>query len=231
MIIPVLHRQPDWLLIHKPAGIAVQNQADQTGLLPLLRQQLNDQPLWLVHRLDKITSGLLLLATTSEAAARLSDLFAKRQIDKYYLALSDKKPKKKQGQVTGDMQKRRDGVWCLTRSMQNPASSEFFSHAVMPNQRGFLIKPTTGKTHQIRVALKSLGSPILGDSPYKGSAADRTYLHAYALCFHDLGQTYQFVCPPDSGEHFTSDVFIDWLRRYPAPWQANWRMRTLNHAQ
>ena len=188
----------DWLAINKPAGIGMHSE-ESAGLVVLASAQLN-QPLWPVHRLDKVTSGILLLAKNKTAAARLSALFAEHKVQKYYLARSAQKPKKKQGWIKGDMAKSRNGSWKLLRSQNNPAITRFLS-SFNPelNCRLFLLMPKTGRTHQLRVAMKSLSSPIDGDQRYAGNDADRTYLHAYAIRFEDNGKTNALLCPPDVG--------------------------------
>ena len=182
--IEVLFDHPDFLVVNKPSAISVQNESHQSGILPILCQQLNLEQLWLVHRLDKITSGILILAKHPQAAAVFGQLFEHKQIEKYYLAISAKKPKKKQGAVKGGMKKIRDGKWMLDSSNTAEAISQFFSFSLSPGLRLFLVKPLTGKTHQIRVALKSLGSPILGDELYKGESSDRTHI-AFVLTINN----------------------------------------------
>ena len=68
--------------------------------------------------------------------------------------------------------------------------------------RLFRIRPETGKTHQIRVALKSVSAPILGDERYGGSAADRGYLHAWRLSFEHDGELFDIALPPAEGALF-----------------------------
>ena len=225
MTIPVVFEHPDFIIINKPAGISVQLEQEQDyshSLLNRLCQQLNINKLWLVHRLDKLTSGLLILAKNASAAAELSQLFAEKNIQKYYLALSNKKPKKKQGCIIGDMKKVRDGKWMLVKNKQNPAISQFFSTGLGEGLRLFIIKPYTGKTHQIRVALKSIGSPILGDTLYGAEESDRAYLHAFALSFVYQGQQLFVQCPPESGEQFQSPSCISALDLYDPPTQLSW---------
>lgn len=222
MVPELIDQRPDFIVIHKPPGIAVQDESIQQGVLPMIYAQTGIEHLHLVHRLDKVTSGLLLLARHKEAAATLGHLFSTRQIEKFYLALTNKKARKKQGLVAGDMHKVRDGKWILKESTASPAVSQFFSFGLGKGLRACVLKPLTGKTHQLRVMLKSLSSPILGDTLYGGVAADRTYLHAYALRFNYLGQTYTYVCPPYAGEHFQSDAFGTWLDDHRAPWSLDW---------
>ncbi|MDQ6586783.1 MAG: hypothetical protein Q5539_07740, partial [Haemophilus parainfluenzae] len=73
-----------------------------------------------------------------------------------------------------------------------------------PNLRLFILKPQTGKTHQLRVAMKSLGSPILGDALYGKNTEkiDRTYLHAARLQFEFKGQAFDVFTPPKEGERW-----------------------------
>ena len=220
--ISILYEHADFIAVDKPPGLSVQNEQDTSGILPLLCAQLGVEKLWLVHRLDKVTSGVLLLGKNQRAASKLSQLFARRLTEKYYLAISHKKPSKKQGTVCGDMQKSRGGQWMLTQSQENPAVTQFFSKGLGQGQRLFLLKPVTGKTHQIRVAMKSLGSPILGDPLYKGHTADRTYLHAYSLSFAYDDDEVRIQSPLTVGNIFCSadcqDVLSALLPAEQQPW-------------
>lgn len=191
----------DFMVINKRPGIGMHDDAGEPGLVSRVRMDTG-LDLYPVHRLDKMTSGLVLLARTPEANRALSMAFAARKVSKQYLALSDRKPKKKQGWVKGDMEKGRGGSWMLSRTQDNPAISWFDSVSVREGLRLYRIKPRTGKTHQIRVALKSVGAPILGDERYGGTAADRGYLHAWRLAFTLAGESFDLVCPPDEGALF-----------------------------
>ncbi|MCF2950435.1 TIGR01621 family pseudouridine synthase [Paraglaciecola aquimarina] len=222
MYIDVLLDHPDFVIINKPANIAVQNENDRLGILPSICQQLQVSKLWLVHRLDKVTSGILILAKHAQAAAIFGQLFENKQVEKYYLAIASKKPKKKQGSIKGGMHKVRDGKWILNSNNQNLAITQFFSYGVLANIRLFLVKPLTGKTHQIRVALKSLASPILGDELYKGETSDRTYLHAYAVKFCYQQQEILVTCKPNFGEHFISIEMSDFLNKLASPTALPW---------
>ncbi|KLT71978.1 pseudouridine synthase [Neisseria arctica] len=195
----VLYRHTDFIAINKPIGIAVHQSEDtEVGLTTRLAAQIGVPRIWLVHRLDKTTSGVLLLALNKKAASLLAEQFALRHIQKTYLALSTGKPIKKQGWVKGDMEKSRRSTWKLIRSHYNPAVTHFCSRSVSPGLRLFVLYPKTGKTHQLRVAMKSLGSPILGDTLYGGASSKRLFLHAWRLKFEYLGQTYFIYAPWDS---------------------------------
>lgn len=219
--IHVVFQHEHFIVINKPAGIGVHFEDTKPGVVEIAKQQLGHDNLWLVHRLDKVTSGLLILALNADAAAQLSTLFAAKQINKYYLAISDKKPKKKQGAIIGDMEKSRNGTFKLSKTKQSPAITQFFSKG-MDGKRLFILKPATGKTHQLRVALKSLSSPILGDIQYTGSPSDRTYLHAYALSFVYEDKPIAILALPEIGEHFKSDLFIRQFKEFTHPWELSW---------
>ena len=216
-----MHAQhEDFYVLEKPAGLNFHSE-EGPGFVVLAEQQLNEK-LYPVHRLDKVTSGLIILARSSVAAAEFTRLFTAHQVDKFYLALSDSKPKKKQGWVKGDMAKSRRSSFKLLKSLENPAITRFYSLSIAANLRGFILKPYSGKTHQLRVALKSLAAPILGDSLYGGTSADRTYLHAYALSFSWQNQQYQYVCKPDSTTEFRQLTEHENFSLWQQPWQLDW---------
>lgn len=213
--IELLHQHPEWLAINKPVGIGMHSDDGEAGLVVQCEQQFQ-QKLWPVHRLDKVTSGILLLARSAEAAAKLGQLFEQHQIQKYYLAKASGKPAKKQGLIKGDMVKTRNGCWKLTRSQDNPAVTRFVSHFdESSGQRGYLLAPKTGRTHQLRVALKSLGTAIDGDTRYKGAPASRTFLHAYAVVFEYNGAPHRLLCAPSETEHWAA---------LPDAWQSPWNL-------
>lgn len=114
-------RHPDFVIINKPEGVSVHKDQQAVGFTEMVAKQLGVEQVWLVHRLDKITSGLLILALNKTAAANFYQLFEQHKIQKTYWAISDKKPKKKQGKIVGDMQKSRNGAWKLCHSKENPA--------------------------------------------------------------------------------------------------------------
>ena len=202
MKLDIIYQTDDFIIIYKPCGLSVHKDQSEIGLTTLVAKQLGVPQVWLVHRLDKVTSGLLILALNAESAAEFFRLFSEHHIQKTYLALSNQKPKKKQGLIVGDMQKVRNGAWKLCQLKENPAITRFESVSCEPNLRLFILKPQTGKTHQLRVAMKSLGSPILGDTLYGKNTEniDRTYLHAARLQFEFKGQAFDVFTLPKEGE-------------------------------
>ncbi len=208
----------DFLAVNKPPGVPFHGVDGRPGILQLLREGLAEPEtsarLFPVHRLDQVTSGVLVFARGRANANRLSNEFRHSRARKVYLALSDRRPLKKQGRVRGDMIRGRRGGWILARTQKNPAITDFVTVAVpnrRPGLRLFVLRPLTGKTHQIRVAMKSLGSPILGDPQYGrydlAREEDRTYLHAWALRFELNGRTVTITCPPGPGREFQSAEF------------------------
>ena len=178
-----------------------------------MQNEWSGERLWPVHRLDKVTSGLLLLARNKQACSELGDLFKNSLITKTYLAIARGKPQKKQGTIVGDMERSRRGSWKLLRAKNNPAITRFESTSIKPNLRLYALKPQTGKTHQLRVAMKALGVPILGDTLYAGEKADRVYLHAYSLLFNYKNRRYEYMNIPDSGVEYHSAEFVDALTK------------------
>ncbi len=190
----LVFQHTDFYVLNKPAGAPMHANEHETSVVHQLSEQLDEQ-LWPVHRLDTPTSGALLVARQRSAAAELSQLFADRQIAKTYLAIAAGRPKKKQGWVIGDMKKVRRGDWRLLPSRENPAHTYFTSTLLRPGYRVYTLHPSTGKTHQLRVALKSLGVPIVGDHRYRGEQHSYLHLHAWQLKFAYQGKTFEVTAP------------------------------------
>lgn len=194
-MLEILFRHQDFVAINKPGGISVHQDSGETGLARTLAIQLGVERVWLLHRLDKQTSGILLFALNKESASALSGQFAGKSIKKTYLALSDRKPSKKQGWIKGGMEKSRRGMWKLTRNTENIAVTRFHSISIAEKLRLFILEPHTGKTHQLRVAMKSLGSPILGDSLYGGTESETMFLYAWKIQFAYQNRQIEIVAP------------------------------------
>jgi len=219
----IVEENDDFVVVNKPPNIDCHQAKDAhpdlpTGLFFQLSKQLK-RPLWPVHRLDKMTSGLLIMAKTQQTAQDFGKLFESHQVNKIYLAISDKKPKKKQGKIVGDMQKSRSGNWKLCHSRENPAVTRFQSYPLSNGTRLFAIYPRTGKTHQIRVALKSIAAPILGDPRYaaktQADLIDRGYLHAFQLAFNWRGEALLFSYPPQVGKFFLDSSCQQLIKQIP----------------
>lgn len=213
----LVFKNDDFVVIDKHPGVSVHKDDTETSLVAEVAKTTGDKQLYLIHRLDKMTSGLLLLGRHKEAASTLSGLFADRDVHKFYLLVSAQKPNKKQGAIIGDMCKSRRSMWKLMKTRVNPAITQFFSTSAGEGTRLFICKPLSGKTHQIRVAMKSIGATVLGDDIYGGEKSDRGYLHAFSLRFTYKEKEFDFILPPSIGEKWTqidekwmSPSLLDW---------------------
>lgn len=210
----VVNKFPD---IHFHQGVA------PVGLVQTIRENLSLDELYPVHRLDTMTSGLLLFARNHHTAQEIASLFQNRAIEKYYIALAPGTPKKKQGMIRGDLKKGRSGQWILSQSLKNPSLTRFISRGLGNGLRLYLLKPFTGRTHQLRVVMKSISVPILGDPVYGNPEKhtinfDRGYLHSFAMRFRLGDNNYSFVIKPDIGMHFLSDECRSMIQTMIEPW-------------
>ncbi|MCP4717468.1 MAG: TIGR01621 family pseudouridine synthase, partial [Deltaproteobacteria bacterium] len=217
----------EFVLIDKQPAVGFHKGSAAEGLAASVRRELDLKELYAVHRLDTVTSGLLLFAKTRSVARELSVQFSAHRIEKYYLAISDRRPRKRQGMLIGDMERGRRGAWKLARTTHNPSITQFFSCGCAEGLRLFLVRLHTGKTHQARVVLKSLGAPILGDPLYYKESTgrenvERCYLHAYALRFVLGGRGHVYTCTPSVGAHFSDAGFVQALEKYERPWELLW---------
>lgn len=225
--IEIVHKNDFFVVIHKPHGMSFHQEGDVPGVTQRLRLLLPKGNLFPVHRLDRVTSGLMVFGRERKTAIELATVIRKRCFEKYYLALSKQKPKKKQGLILGDMTRSRRGGWKLLPSRKNPTVTQFLSKSIGQNLRLFLLKPLTGRTHQLRVAMKSLGAPVLGDPVYNSrrrafEETDRTYLHAFALRFELGGVVYTFEELPHEGRLFLTQELRECVESYKRPWELRW---------
>lgn len=212
----IIHEDSNLLVCNKPAGIAVHGGSGlQWGLIEALRQSRDEPGLDLVHRLDRDTSGVLLVAKNGDALRDLQAKFARRETSKKYLALLD-------GRLPGDL-------WTVDEPLlKQEVGGEHFSVVDpdgKPSQTGFRriehygdatfveAIPITGRTHQIRAHAVFLDAPIAGDARYLSEGAlelwrrrglDRLFLHAHALELEGAdGELLHFSCPlPDELNDF-----------------------------
>jgi len=224
----LLFSNDDFIIISKSPGVPFHKKPESTGLFDKIRSDLQLSKVYPVHRLDTMTSGLLIIAKSKYAAQELAKAFRERTIEKYYIALAPGTPKKKQGTVKGDMIKGRNGVWILSHSTERPAITQFFSAGLGNGLRLYILKPRTGRTHQLRVMMKSISVPILGDPAYYTTVKhprilfDRGYLHAFIIRFTFRGMPFAFSDLPRAGIHFLTPECITKLQEFTEPWNLPW---------
>ena len=171
--IKIIYQNSEFFLINKPAGISVT--ADRTGqadILTILRKQLCEEyDLRLVHRLDKFTSGVMLVAKTAPAQSKFSRLFAKRLVSKTYLGLVSGVAAEHGGSIDAPISRSRsnDRVMQIDRKRGKEALSSWELLADFGMLSLVAIRPITDRTHQIRVHLASIGLPLAIDPLYGGS--------------------------------------------------------------
>lgn len=167
--VPVVRVTDEWIAVDKPAGMPTQPPRDRARLSLEEILRLEYREIYLVHRIDTPTSGVVLFARTRKAAARLSELFASRAIRKTYLAVVD-------GAIDREI------------TIDSPIDGREAITIVRPHGGNVVeAEILTGRTHQVRIHLASIGHPVAGDRRYGGSQAPRLMLHAWKLEHEELG--------------------------------------------
>jgi tRNA pseudouridine32 synthase/23S rRNA pseudouridine746 synthase len=193
------------LVLDKPAGISVVGERHAADLVDLAREA--GETLMPAHRIDKVTSGAIVLAKTAAGHASLARQFHRRSVEKAYLALVRADGVPLRGSIDLPLsvgRKNRVRVAAPRSSIVADAVSHSWSvapSAVFADKRTYpartdfarvagdgdttlvVAQPVTGRRHQIRVHLAWIGFPILGDPLFAGAPADRTYLHAWQVAF------------------------------------------------
>ena len=201
----VIFENDDLLVVNKPAGMVVHPAAGHSsgtlvnavlGYDPDIEGIGGEERPGVVHRLDKDTSGLILLAKNERAHRCLQDQFRLRNVEKTYLALVDGKPPTPAGRVEahiGRDPKNRKRMAVLSASKGREAISEYKTLESFKNHTLLEFHPLTGRTHQIRLHCAFLNCPIVGDEVYgrKASsiAVSRHFLHASKLQIVLPGET------------------------------------------
>ena len=207
----VIHRDDDVIAINKPPGLAVQGGTGTTrhldGMLDALRFGAEERPR-LVHRLDRDTSGVMLLARNARAAAQLSEAFRGKSARKIYWALVAGVPRPAQGKI--DLALAKEGGPAGERVAADDEGKRAITLYSIMDRIGdkaawLALLPLTGRTHQLRVhCAEAIGTPIVGDHKYGGDRADlpgqeigrQMHLHARQLVLpHPAGGTLAVTAP------------------------------------
>ncbi|MGB8213458.1 MAG: RluA family pseudouridine synthase [Anaerolineales bacterium] len=193
----IVFENADLLVVNKPAGMVVHPSPGHDsgtlvhaalGHIPDLKGIGGEERPGIVHRLDKETSGLIVVAKNEQAHRWLQDQFRTRSVEKIYLALVDGKPPTPSGRVEapiGRNSTHRKLMSVVPLDKGREAVSEYRTLESFPAHTLLEIHPLTGRTHQIRVHLAFLGCPVVGDTIYGKRKStlelDRHFLHAYKL--------------------------------------------------
>jgi len=195
--------KPTSLVVHPapghPDGTLVNALLNRYGSLPAPEDPIRPG---IVHRLDKDTSGVILIARREKAYFDLTAQFKEREVEKEYLALVEGTFSENEGLIDAPIGRdRSDKTKRAVRLGGKEAKTRFFVESEFPTATLLKVKPLTGRTHQIRVHLKYIGHKILGDNYYGGRQCKRLMLHANEIAFRHPGSgeqvRFQAPLPPE----------------------------------
>jgi len=200
----VLWEDDHIIVINKPAGLSTQGGSKTYNHVDRMMAAFSPKPK-LVHRLDRDTSGVLILAKTGQVAKELMHMFQQKTIEKVYWALTEGVPTPQQGLIKRPLNKLMVGGQEKVVVDENKGKRAHTLYRVIDHAARELAwveaRPLTGRTHQIRVHMQSLETPIMGDGKYGAKDPDAPlYLHARLVQFELLGLEYQIWAPLP--EHF-----------------------------
>ena len=192
----VVHENNDYIVVNKKAGLIsekspYENYTVEDQVLNHLLKNKRKPYIGIIHRLDRVTSGVLIFAKKKSILVEFNNLFSSRKVQKTYLAIVKNKPPKNKESlinflVRNNLEKRAD----IVQSRSKDSLECILSYQVIDkNDFGYLleIKPKTGRFHQIRTQLANTGLPIIGDEKY---GSDQEYF-PLSICLHAWKLTYQ----------------------------------------
>jgi 23S rRNA pseudouridine1911/1915/1917 synthase len=209
--IEVIHENNDYIVVNKMAGRISEKNPYESDTVEdqVLKHLLKNKPkpyIGVIHRLDRVTSGVLIFAKKKSILVKFNNLFSSRKVQKTYLAIvSNKPPKDKENLINflvkNNLEKKAD---IIQSKSKDSLECRLTYEVIDKNEFGYLllIKPTTGRFHQIRAQLAHINLPIIGDEKY-GSNQDymplSICLHAWKVTFQDFSsnesKTYEAHLP------------------------------------
>ena len=221
----IVHLDDDLAVIDKPAGLVVHPAPSHTG--PTLVSELGDllgggdpERPGIVHRLDKDTSGLMVVARGPEALVALQEEVREREVERRYLALAGGRLASRTGTIDapiGRATKRRTRM-AVAGAASREARTHFEVLELLPRESYLEARLETGRTHQIRAHFAAIGHPLTGDSTYGGAlryGLRRQFLHSHRLAFR----------------HPTSGARLEFSSPLPADLRPPWRRPTPSSAR
>ncbi|MDP4708453.1 MAG: RluA family pseudouridine synthase [Rickettsiaceae bacterium] len=183
----ILFSSEKFIAIDKPEGLAVQGGSKISLSIDEVLKYINytqDTEYKLVHRLDKDTSGILLIANGYDNAAKLSNAFRDQLIKKVYIAILTGCPTSLEGNLVHKIGKDRSSVFEVVKELEIDGKLAETNYKVLKSNGGVSLvefRPVTGRNHQLRFHSQFLGCPIVGDSKYGGDKHKRMLLHAKTI--------------------------------------------------
>jgi 23S rRNA pseudouridine955/2504/2580 synthase len=183
----ILFSSEKFIAIDKPEGLAVQGGSKISLSIDEVLKYINytqDTEYKLVHRLDKDTSGILLIANGYDNAAKLSNAFRDQLINKVYIAILTGCPTSLEGNLVHKIGKDRSSIFEVVKELKVDGKLAETNYKVVKSNGGLSLvefRPVTGRNHQLRFHSQFLGCPIVGDSKYGGDKHKRMLLHAKTI--------------------------------------------------
>ena len=217
----VIHENKGYIVVNKAAGLISEQSpfeklTAESQIQKHLKTSKREPYIGVIHRLDRVTSGVLLFAKKKSILVAFNELFSNRKVQKTYWAIVHKKPAQNKETLThflfkNNFKKQAEIVPVNTKGAQKCSLTY---RILEQNNLGYLleIKPRTGRFHQIRAQLAHIGLPIIGDEKY---GSDQKYL-SLSICLHARKLTYT---PSNSNESVSYEA--------PAPSNKYWRFKSI----
>lgn len=202
--LPILYEDDDVIVINKPSGIISHARGrfwQEASVASFIRDKVaktDSDRAGIVHRLDRATSGVMICAKNEATLKHLQQQFHDRKVQKTYIAVVESAPKEPKANIIAPIKRNPD----TPKEFQvapDGKPAETYYEIVGEDSTGAILKlqPRTGRTHQLRVHLRYIGRPIIGDELYGGKQYDRLLLHAHTL---------EVTMPRGDKKTFTADL-------------------------